>query len=76
MPENKRLNLLQLSNMSLNIFRREHLGHVYRDLTPFCLLFLAVNHSKAGNEIGLGGELVLRLGIRLKIVLGVRLGLA
>ena len=52
-----------------------HMGHVYRDLTPFCLLFLAVNHSKAGNELGLGVEFVLGLGIRSGIVLGVRLGL-
>ena len=44
-------------------------GHVYRDLT-----FLAVNHSKAGNELGLGVESVLGLGIRSGIVLGVRLG--
>ena len=51
-----------------------HLGHVYRDLAPFCLLFLAVNHSKAGNELGLGVESVLGLGIRSGIVLGVRLG--
>ena len=53
----------------------DYFGHVYRDLTPFCLLFLAVNHSKAGNELGLGVELVLGLGIRSGIVLGVRLGL-
>ena len=50
-------------------------GHVYRDPTPFCLLFLAVNHSKAGNELGLGVELVLGLGTRSGIVLRVRLGL-
>ena len=42
-------------------------------LSFFCLLFLAVNHSKAGNELGLG--LVLGLGIRSGIVLGIRLGL-
>ena len=49
-------------------------GHVYRDFAPFCLLFLAVDHSKAGNELGLGVESVLGLGIRSGIVLGVRLG--
>ena len=42
----------------------------FEDLTPFCLLFLALNHSKAGNELGLGVELVLGLGIRSGIVLG------
>ena len=51
------------------------MGHVYQDLTPFCPLFLAVNHLKAGNELGLGVELVLGLGIRSGIVLGIRLGL-
>ena len=54
---------------------RTTLGHDWRDLTPFCLLFLAVNHLKAGNELGLGVEFVLGLGIRSGIILGVRLGL-
>ena len=29
-------------------------GLVVGELSPFCLLFLAVNHSKAGNKLGLG----------------------
>ena len=29
------------------------------ELASFCLLFLAVNHSKAGNKLGLGVGLVL-----------------
>ena len=33
------------------------------EFASFCLLFLAVNHSKAGNELGLGVGLVLGLGI-------------
>ena len=50
-------------------------GLVVRDGAHFCLLFLAVNHSKAGNKLGLGVGLVLGLGIRSGIVLGIRLGL-
>ena len=50
-------------------------GHGLGELSSFCLLFLAVNHSKAGNELGLGVGLVLGLGIRSGIVLGIRLGL-
>ena len=33
------------------------------EFASFCLLFLAVNHSKAGNRLGLGVGLVLGLGI-------------
>ena len=51
------------------------LGLVVRDGAHFCLLFLAVNHSKAGNKLGLGVGLVLGLGIRSGIVLGIGLGL-
>ena len=47
-------------------------GLVVRDFAPFCLLFLAVNHSKAGNKLGLGVGLVLGLGIRSGIALGIR----
>ena len=50
-------------------------GLVVRDGAHFCLLFLAVNHSKAGNKLGLGVGLVLGLGIRSGIVLGIGLGL-
>ena len=50
-------------------------GLVVGELASFCLLFLAVNHSKAGNKLGLGVGLVLGLGIRSGIVLGIRLGL-
>ena len=53
----------------------QHFGLVVGELSSFCLLFLAVNDSKAGNKLGLGVELVLGLGIRSGIVLGVRLGL-
>ena len=59
-----------LSNADTNQF-----GHVVREFASFCLLFLAVNHSKAGNKLGLGVGLVLGLGIRSGIVLGIGLGL-
>ena len=49
------------------------IGYVVRGLASFCLLFLAVNHSNAGNELGLGVGSVLGLGIRSGIVLGIRL---
>ena len=39
------------------------IGLVVGELSSFCLLFLAVNHSKAGNRLGLGVGLVLGLGI-------------
>ena len=48
-------------------------GHGVGELSSLWLLFLAVNHSKAGNELGLG--VGIGLGIRSGIVLGVRLGL-
>ena len=51
------------------------IGLVVGELSSFCLLFLAVNHSKAGNKLGLGVGLVLGLGIRSGIVLGIGLGL-
>ena len=51
----------------------KRLGLEVGGFASFCLLFLAVNHSKAGNELGVG--LVLGLGIRSGIVLGIRLGL-
>ena len=50
-------------------------GLVVGEFSSFCLLFLAVNHSKAGNKLGLGVGLVLGLGIRSGIVLGIGLGL-
>ena len=50
-------------------------GHGYRELSCFCLLFLAVNHSKAGNQLDLGVGFVLGLGIRSGIGLGIMLGL-
>ena len=53
----------------------DRVGLVVGELSSFCLLFLAVNHSKAGNKLGLGVGLVLGLGIRSGIVLGIRLGL-
>ena len=49
-------------------------GLVIGELSSFCLLFLAVNHSKAGNKLGLRVGLVLGLGISSGIVLGIRLG--
>ena len=55
--------------------KRTKFGLVVGELASFCLLFLAVNHSKAGNKLGLGVGLVLGLGIRSGIVLGIRLGL-
>ena len=51
-----------------------YFGYVVRGLASFCLLFLAVNHLNAGDELGLGVGSVLGLGIRSGIVLGIRLG--
>ena len=56
-------------------FQRALVGHVVREFASFCLLFLAVNHSKAGNKLGLGVGLVLGLGITSGVGLGIRLGL-
>ena len=50
---------------------RPHLGLLVDEVSCFCLLFLAVNHSKDGNKLGVG----LGLGKRLGIGLGIRLGL-
>ena len=50
-------------------------GYGYRELSCFCLLFLAVNHSKAGNQLDLGVGVVLGLRIRSGIGLGIMLGL-
>ena len=50
-------------------------GLVVGEVSCLCLLFLAVNPSKAGKELGLGVGLVLGLWIRSGIGLGIRLGL-
>ena len=59
----------------LQINALDHFGYVVGGLASFSLLFLAVNHSNAGNELGLGVGSVLGLGIRSGIVLRIRLGL-
>ena len=61
--------------MPISLFLPCGLGQGVGELSSLCLLFLAVNLSKAGNELGLGVGLVLGLGIRSGIVLGIRLGL-
>ena len=52
-------------------------GLILDALSSLCVLFLVVNHLKAGSELGLGVRLVLglRSGIGLGIRLGLRLGL-
>ena len=62
-------------NYKYNPFEWQFLWSRLPRLRALLAFVLAVNHSKAGNELGLRVEFVLGLGIRSGIVLGVRLGL-
>ena len=49
------------------------IGLVVDEVSCFCLLFLAVNHSKTGNKLGLGIRSGIGVGIRLGLGLGLKL---